>query len=111
MKKIPILLLIGIMVLTGLTSCSSLLTKQATPNSIAVSSGLATTNDLAVVAQIRELQMLNKSLNPTQTSPLIDVALGGIAMMLSAFGGWYARHHTALAQIASANSNPNPPEK
>jgi len=91
--------------MTTLTGCE-LLTTTASPNSSAVSEGLATTNDLAAVAAIKEAQAVNKAVNPTQTEPLIDAGLGGLAMMLTAFGGWYARHTTAKAQIAAATTNP-----
>jgi hypothetical protein len=103
-----VLITVAAVGMTTLTGCS-LLTTTASPNSNAVSEGLATTNDLAAVAALREAQAVNKAVNPTQTEPLIDAGLGGLAMMLTAFGGWYARHTTAKAQIEAATTNPPKP--
>lgn len=114
MKQMNLKIGAGAILLITLTGCSSLLPSTASPTSAPVLEGIASTNDSAVVAQIKELQAVNKTMNPTQTEPIIDAGLGGLAMMLTAFGGWYARHTTAKTQIAdakAATNNVDPPLK
>jgi hypothetical protein len=114
MKKMLLRIGAAALLLFTISGCSSLLPSTASPTSAPVVSGIATTNDSTVVAEIKEMQAVNKTMNPTQTEPIIDAGLGGLAMMLTAFGGWYARHTTAKTQIAdakAATNNVDPPLK
>ena len=67
--------------------------------------GAATTNDPTAVAYIELARQLNKQLNPTPTEPLIDTTLGGVALLVSAGIGFWARHATG-ASIAARSSAP-----
>jgi hypothetical protein len=95
--------------LIAVSGCNSLLPNSASPANVAVQSGIASTNDSAVVADLKELQAVNKAVNPTPTEPLVDSALTFLAFAATAFGGWYARHHTAQAQLAAATAADPPP--
>lgn len=87
-------LVISFAILVGI-GCSSLLTKQATPISLPVTMGAATTNDPVAVAWEKAALQLNAQYNATSSEPLL-AGLGGVLVTLtSAFAGWYARHHTA----------------
>ena len=94
------------------SGCSGLLTRTASPTSIPVTSGIATTNQLAVVADLNEARSLNAALNPTPSAPLVDAGLGALAALLTALSGWYVRHTTAVRQQtidAATAPNPNKP--
>jgi len=88
------LVIIGAAVAFTLTGCGSLLTKQASPTSLPVQSGLATTNDLQSVAIIREVQAANAAFNPTPSEPIVNAALGALATLISLGSGWWLRHQT-----------------
>ena len=81
--------------------CTALLTKTAPSDSLPVTIGAATTNDVNAVAYEKLALALNAQYNTSSTEPLV-AGLGGVLVTLtSAFAGWYARHHTATQQIAA----------
>ena len=92
--------------------CTALLTKTAPSDSLPVTIGAATTNDVNAIAYEKMALALNAQYNTTSSEPLI-AGLGGVLLTLtSAFAGWYARHHTAQQQIAAtlaATTTTKPP--
>jgi hypothetical protein len=93
-------LIIGFIVIITI-GCSALLTKKAPSDSLPVTIGAATTNDVTAVAYEKLALALNAQYNTSSTEPLV-AGLGGVLVTLtSAFAGWYARHHTANQQIAA----------
>lgn len=84
--------------------CTALLTKTAPSDSLPVTIGAATTNDVNAVAYEKLALALNAQYNTSSTEPLV-AGLGGVLVTLtSAFAGWYARHHTAKEQIAATKA-------
>jgi uncharacterized membrane protein len=102
MKLFVQLILISSAALVLSTGCRALTSGTASPTSIPVTQGVASTNDSQVVAVLKEAQALNQAANPTPYEPLINDGLSGLIMLASAFGGWMLRHTTAKAQIAAA---------
>jgi hypothetical protein len=86
------------------TACGTLFTQKPTSASLIVTSGLGTTNDSNAVNYLGAAQKLNASLNVTPTEPLINNILIGLGALAAAFGGWYARNHSAATTTASATA-------
>lgn len=100
----------GTVALAILSGCGSLLTKTAAPNSVAVQSGIATTNDLASVAVIKEVEAANAALNPTPSQPLINAALVSLGTLLTVASGWYLRHKTTISSPTPPTTTITPPK-
>lgn len=93
MKK-QTLLFAGILafaVLIG-AGCGTLLTQPASPASLPVLTGAATTNDVNLIAYELLLKQANTSLNPTSTNAPVNTALDGLIALSGLVAGWYARH-------------------
>ena len=102
MKKILMLACFAVAIVLMATACGTLFTQKPAPSSLIVTSGLATTNDMNAVAYINAARQLNTTLDPTPYAPLVNAGLLALAAVASAFGGWYARNHTATIATASA---------
>jgi hypothetical protein len=74
--------------------CVSTLTRPAPPASLPITLGAAPTNATEAVAWVMLAQQLNRTVNPTPTQPLVEVTLGAVIAVLTAAGGWMARHQT-----------------
>ena len=90
-----------------LTSCGTLLTQPASPASLPVMTGAATTNDVNLLAYELLLKQANTSLNPTFTSAPINTALDGLIALTGLVVGWYARHKG----IGATSTSPPPTTK
>ena len=108
MKLHTLFLFAALAAVTINLGCKSFLPNTAAATSLPVTSGQATTNDSQVVAVLKEAQAINTAANPTPYEPIVNDALGGLIALAGAFGGWYARHVTATAQIAAALATPVP---
>ena len=95
--------------LVSLTGCK-LLTTTASPENPAVISGAATTNTLAVVADIQTARAVNAAVNPTASEPLVDAGLGALAALITALSGWYVRHKTLTAASTTPATTSTPPK-
>jgi len=101
MKKIPALtILVLTITLSTVVGCSTLLS-PASPASLPVVTGAATTNDTELVAYLKTAQAANEAFNVTSTSAPINLMLAGAVSLASAWAGWYARHKTATIQQAA----------
>ena len=108
MKKQMQFAILIIVCLVTLSGCSAMTSGSTKPTSIAVISGIASTNDSQVVAVLKEAQAINAVANPTPYAPLVNEVLTGLIALGSALGGWMLRHKTAKAQIAAALATPVP---
>ena len=94
MKTFLGLVLIASASLVMLSGCRALTSGTASPTSLPVTQGIATTNDSQIVAVLKEAQAINQAADPTPYEPLVNDTLSGIIMLASAFGGWMLRHKT-----------------
>jgi hypothetical protein len=101
MKTLPTLtILILTITLSTVVGCSTLLS-PASPASLPVTLGSATTNDTELVAYLKTAQAANAAFNVTSTNAPINLMLAGAVSLASAWAGWYARHKTATIQQAA----------
>ncbi len=70
----------------------ALLTEKVSSGSAPVVAGVASTNDSVAVAWIDAARKVNADLPVTPYSPLVDAALGSLASLAAASGGWLVRH-------------------
>jgi hypothetical protein len=96
----PLLILILTIMLSSVIGCSMLAT-PASPQSLPVTLGTATTNDSELTAYLKTAQAANAAFNVTSTSEPINLMLAGAVSLASAWAGWYARHKTATIQQAA----------
>jgi 3-deoxy-D-manno-octulosonic-acid transferase len=98
MKTLPALtILVLTITLSTVVGCSTLLS-PASPASLPVVTGSATTNDTELVAYLKTAQAANEAFNVTSTAAPINLMLAGAVSLASAWAGWYARHKTATIQ-------------
>jgi hypothetical protein len=88
--------------------CSALLEKTASPTSVPVQLGVATTNDVNLVAYEELIQQLNNQLNPTPSRELVDTILGALISLTSAVAGWVGRHAASPTTSTVVQSAPTP---
>lgn len=102
--RLPFALLIVVAAIVGGCSFDKAMTQHAAPDSVAVTTGAATTNDVEAVAYAKLVRAINANANPTPTREPLDAVLGAGVAVASALAGWYARHK-AGAQIAARVMN------
>ena len=82
--------------------CRSMLTTMATPASVPVQLGVATTNDPVAVAYLKAAQLANQNLNPTPTEQPINMLLTAAISFLSLASGWLI--HKSGVAVGNANA-------
>ena len=102
MKIYLLPLLASIAVMLAVTGCESLFTKTASPESLPVEYGGATTNDPNIVAYLKLAQAINATANPTPTEIPINQVIGALIVLAGAASGFYGRHIAAAAATKNA---------
>jgi hypothetical protein len=94
-----------IIALSGV-ACANLLTTPSGANSLPVQLGVASTNDVQLVAALKLLTAANAAANPTPSEAPLNALLIALTTLASAGAGWYARHTTAntAANLAAATA-------
>ena len=93
-----------------LISCKALLQSTATPASLPVLTGAATTNDLNIVAYLKEAQQVNSLANLTPTQAPINSLLSALIPLASAAAGFFTSHMTK-AKITTVSTTTPPATK
>lgn len=85
--------------------CASFLTKPVNPEHLPVTMGAAPTNTTEAIAWLLLSQQANRSFNPTPTSGLVDVSIGALIAVMTAAGGWMARHNTPHTTVVTRSGD------
>ena len=104
-KMLAVILIAAAVALVG---CKALLTQTAPANSIPVSVGAATTNDINAVAWVKTVAAANSSLNPTPTEQPLNALFSALIPLISAAAGFYTRHSLISPTTASTGNVPPP---
>lgn len=87
---ITVMLFLAVAITLG---CKALLVDKPDPTSMMVTSGLLSTNEVNALEWIRLVAQINKTVNVTPTTPIVNSLLAGIAAIAAAAAGYAAKHY------------------